>query len=271
MRKCHTGFILIALITLLAVMPCQGGEITPAGSTPAFQLANPPDITVAPIVYEGPQLSDIGMKLIAYHGPDLSDITVAPIVFDNQAIAIAKKPALQMAAAPPNLAGSVALAAQRLHGVQPGLKILSPKPGQTLTGSVPLEVKITGWQGVPRVDLAWWWSPTTSPGQWPATPQGMTVREHLNGQTRIIIPRAAFAKPGLWRVKASIKLSDTRQVIDDISFTLAGPLQPIVHKPKVPGAVTSAPAAAGSLQPQQAVPNRATGMGPIPRDVTKKQ
>ncbi len=271
MQKSHIGYIFIALLTLLAAVPCQGGEITPAASTPTFQLANPPDITVAPIAYAGPQLSDIGMKLITYHGPDLSDITLDPIVFDNQSIAIAKKPALQMAAAPPNLAGSVARAAQRLPGVQPGLKILSPKPGQTLTGSVPLEVEITGWQGVPRVDLAWWWSPAASPGQWPATPQGMTVREHLNGQTRIIIPRAAFAKPGLWRLQASVKLSDTRQVIDDVSFTLAGPLQPIVPKPKVPGAVTSAPAATGSLQPQQAAPNRATGMKPIPKDMIKKQ
>ena len=158
MPKSHIGYIFIALITLLAAVPCQGGEITPVGSTPTFQLADPPDITVAPIVYEGPQLSDIGMKLITYHGPDLSDITLDPIVFDNQSIAIAQKSDLQMAAAPPNRAGSVARAAQRLPGVQPRLRILSPQPGQTLTGSVPLEVEITGWQGVPRVDLDWWWS-----------------------------------------------------------------------------------------------------------------
>ena len=99
-------------------------------------------------------------------------------------------------------------------------------PGQTVTGSVPLEVEITGWHGIPPVNLNWWWSPPSAAGQWPATPQGMTVVERLDGKTRITIPRSAFPKSGLWRLEASVRVSDHQRVADDVSFTLAGTLSP---------------------------------------------
>jgi hypothetical protein len=159
---------------------------------------------------------------------------------------------------------SIAFVPKLIPGVQPGLKILSPKPGQTFTGSVPLEVEITGWQGIPRIDLEWWWRAPTPAGQWPETPQGMTVVNHLDGKTRILIPSSAFPKSGLWRVKASVRMSDHQQVIDDVSFTLSELLKPvgktgaiqIAPKPLTPGAAAVAPAAPKPLQPQPVAPAR---------------
>ena len=219
--------IFIALSLLLMTLPCQGGMPQPTGSStmPDLYPANLPDITVGPIVYLGPTLADIGMKLITYEGPDLADITVDPIQFSPPTLSVVKKPSLKKTASPS--ATTIALIPQPLPGVKPSLKILSPLPGQTFSGSVPLEVAITGWQGIPPVKLAWWWSPATAPGQWPATPQGMTVVDRLDGKTRITIPRSAFPKAGLWRLEASVRVSDHQRVVDDVSFRVAGTLQPV--------------------------------------------
>lgn len=262
MRHCRHGLIFIALIFLLTVMPCRAGTPTPAGTMPDLQPMTITDITVTPIVYQGPILSDIGMKLIVYEGPDLFDITVETIHFSGKALAIAQKPSVVPSVSPSAMSVPVTLVPKLIPGVQPGLKILSPKPGQTLTGSVPLEVEITGWQGVPRVDLDWWWSASTATGQWPATPQGMTVVNHLNGKTRIIIPPSAFPKSGLWRVKASVNVSDKQRVFDDVSFSLSGFLKQtnktgamkMPPKQTVPGPMPVHPAATQKMPPLPATP-----------------
>lgn len=266
MRHCRRSLIYFALIFLLAGMPCLAGTPTPAGTMPDLQPMAMADITVAPIAYEGPELSDIGMKLIAYEGPELTDLTVETIHFSGKSLAIAQKPSAVKSASPAPMSTPVLLVPRRIPGVQPGLKILSPKPGQTFTGSVPLEVEITGWQGVPRVDLDWWRSAPTPAGQWPATPQGMTVVDHLDGKTRITIPRSAFPKFGLWRVKASVRVSDTQQVIDDVSFTLSGMLKPtsktgamkLTPKQTAPSAMPTHPAAPQKVQPLPATPGGKT-------------
>ena len=237
MRHRRHGLIFIALTFFLTVMPCQAGTPTPAGTMPDLQPMTVADITVAPIAYQGPTLSDIGMKLITYAGPDLTDLTVETIHFSGKTLAIAQKPSAVTSDSQSAMPIPVVLAPKLIPGVQPGLKILSPKPGQTFTGSVPLEVEITGWQGVPRVDLDWWWSAPTPTGQWPATPQGMVVVDHLNGKTRIIIPPSAFPKSGLWRVKASVSVSANQQVIDDVCFTLSG----ILKQMGQPGAMQKTP------------------------------
>jgi hypothetical protein len=257
-------FIGLMLMMFLVVAPCRGDDPLPAGALPALPQAAVADITVAPIAYQGPILSDIGMKLITYEGPELADITVAPIQYTDKTVAISQKPPLGQTVSKSARPTPFALAPQLIPGVQPGLKILSPKPGQTFTGSVPLEVEITGWQGIPRVDLDWWWRAPTPAGQWPATPQGMTVVNHLDGKTRILIPASTFPKSGLWRVKASVRMSDHQQVIDDVSFTLSELLKPvgktgaiqIVPKPLTPGAAAVAPAAPKPLQPQPVAPAR---------------
>jgi len=231
---------------------------------PDLQPMTIADITVAPIAYQGPTLSDIGMKLITYEGPKLTDITVEAMHFSGKALAIAQKPSAVASDSQSAMAIPVVLVPKLIPGVQPGLKILSPKPGQTFTGSVPLEVEITGWQGVPRVNLDWWWSAPTSVGQWPATPQGMAVVDHLNGKTRITIPPSAFPKSGLWRVKASVSVSANQQVIDDVSFTLSGILKQtgkagamkMPPKQTVPGAMPVHPA---PTQKTQSLPTTPAG------------
>jgi hypothetical protein len=266
MRYCRRSLIFFALIFLLAGMPCLAGTPTPGGTMPDLQPMEMADITVAPIAYQGPILSDIGMKLIAFEGPQLNDITVSPIQFSDKTLTIANKPTLKQADSPAAMSAPVLLVPKLIPGVQPGLKILSPKPGQTFTGSVPLEVEITGWQGVPRVDLDWWWSAPTPAGQWPATPQGMTVVDHLDGKTRIMIPRSAFPKFGLWRVKASVRVSDTQQVIDDVSFTLSGILKPtsktgamkLTPKQTTPRVMPTPPAAIQKGQPLPTIPRGET-------------
>ena len=135
-------------------------------------------------------------------------------------------------------------------------------PGQRFAGSVPLEVEITGWQGIPRVNLSWWWSAPVPAGQWPATPQEMTVVTYLDGKTRLVIPRSAFAKPGLWRVEASVRTGDNQKVVKDVTFTVAEFLKPagkansvqVAPKPAAPGAATVTPAAPKPFQPQPAAP-----------------
>ena len=209
-----------------------------------------------------------GYQWVIIHGRTCA---LEPVVFEGQNLSIAQQPASQLSIASSPLAKSVALAAQRIPGVQPGLKILSPKPGQTFTGSVPLEVEITGWQGVPRVDLAWWWSPGTPQGQWPATPQGMTVMDHLKGQTRTVIPRAAFSQSGVWRVKAAVKLSDTQQVIDAVAFTLADTLKPMTPKQVVPGKAAHTPAATQNVQVRPASPTGKAGAAPTHKSILPKQ
>jgi hypothetical protein len=202
------------------------------------------------------------MKLIAFEGPQLTDITVSPIQFSDKTLTIANKPTLKQANAPSPMSTPIALVPQPIPGVQPGLKILSPKPGQTFTGSVPLEVEITGWQGVPRVDLDWWWSAPTPAGQWPAPPQGMTVVDHLDGTTRITIPHSAFPQSGLWRLQTTVKLSDNQQIRDDVSFTLSGMLKPtgktgamkLAPKRTVPATMPAKPTAIQKLQPLPARP-----------------
>ena len=221
-------FITIMLGLLLTALPCPGATPQPTGSSTMPDLYPTPlsDITVGPIAYQGPDLSDIGMKIIAYEGPELIDITVDPIQYTHYTISPVQQPTIKKADASSIKPGTITLVPQPIQGVQTGLKILSPMPGQTFSGSVPLEVEITGWQGVPPVDLAWWWSPPTAAGKWPATPQGMTVVERLDGKTRITIPRSAFPKTGLWRLEASVRVSDHQRVVDDVSFTLAGMLSP---------------------------------------------
>jgi hypothetical protein len=220
--------IFITLSLLLMTLPCQGEMPQPTGSgnMPDLYPANLPDITVGPIVYLGPTLADIGMKLIAYEGPDLADITVDPIQYIHHTIALVQQPTIKPADASSAKPVAIVLVPQPIPGVQPSLRILSPKPGQTFSGNVPLEVEISGWQGVPPVNLAWWWSPPSAAGKWPATPQGMTVVEGLDGKTRITIPRSAFPESGLWRLEASVRVSDHQRVADDVSFTLAGTLSP---------------------------------------------
>ncbi|MCB2168065.1 MAG: hypothetical protein KQI78_10405 [Deltaproteobacteria bacterium] len=266
MRNCRRGLIYFALIFLLAGMPCLAGTPTPGGTMPDLQPMKMADITVDPIAYQGPILSDIGMKLIANEGPQLTDITVNPIQFSDKTLTIANKPTLKHANTPSPMSTPIALVPKPIPGVQPGLKILSPKPGQTFTGSVPLEVEITGWQGVPRVDLDWWWSAPTPAGQWPATPKGMTVVNHLNGTTRIIIPRSAFPKSGLWRLQTTVKLSDNKQIRDDVSFTLSGMLKPkgktgamkLTPKQTAPGVMPTHPAAIQKVQLLPAIPRGKT-------------
>jgi hypothetical protein len=257
MRHRLYRLIFLTLTFLLAVIPCQGGSPTPAGTMPDLQAVAMADITVAPIAYQGPILSDIGMKLITYEGPELADLTVDAIHFSGKTLAIAQKPSAAQSVSPSAMSAPVTRVPKPIPGVQPGLKILSPKPGQTFSGSVPLEVEITGWQGVPRVDLAWWWSAPTPAGQWPATPQGMTVVNYLNGTTRIMIPRSAFPKSGLWRLQTTVKLSDNQQIRDDVSFTLSGILKPtgktgamkLTPKQTPPSAMPTHPAATQKGQP----------------------
>ncbi|MBC2737865.1 MAG: hypothetical protein HF981_26130 [Desulfobacteraceae bacterium] len=266
MRHDRHGLIFFVLTFLLAGVPCLAGTPTPGGTMPDLQSVAMADITVAPIAYQGPILSDIGMKLITYEGPELTDITVNLIQFGDKTLTIANKPTLKQANGPSAMSTSIALVPKLIPGVQPGLKILSPKPGQTFTGSVPLEVEITGWQGIPRVDLDWWWSAPTPAGQWPATPQGMTVVNHLDGKTRILIPASTFPKSGLWRVKASVKMSDHQQVIDDVSFTLSGMLKPtsktgvikLTPKQTTPSVMPTHPAAPQKVQPLPATPGGKT-------------
>ena len=230
-------FITIMLGLLLTALPCPGATPQPTGSSTMPDLYPTPlsDITVGPIAYQGPDLSDIGMKMIAYEGPELLDITVDPIQYTHYTISPVQQPTLKKADASSAKLGAITLVPQPVPGVQTGLKILSPLPGQTYSGSVPLEVAITGWQGIPPVKLAWWWSPATAPGQWPATPQGMTVVDRLDGKTRITIPRSAFPKAGLWRLEASVRVSDHQRVVDDVSFRVAATLHPLntSGKPKM--------------------------------------
>ena len=262
MRHCHRGLIYFTLIFFLAGMPCLAGTPTPEGTMPDLQPMEMADITVDPIAYQGPSLSDIGMKLITYEGPEVSDITVETIHFSGKALSIAAKPSSSKTASPSAMSPAVVLVPRPIPGAQPGLKILSPKPGQTFTGSVTLEVEITGWQCVPRVDLDWWWSAPTPAGQWPATPQGMTIVNHLNGKTRIIIPSSAFPKSGLWRIKATVTVSDKQHVSDDVSFTLSGLLKQtskagatkMAPKQTAPGAMPVHPATTQKAPPLPATP-----------------
>jgi hypothetical protein len=259
-------FIGLMLTMFLVVAPCRGGDPPPAGALPDLPPAGVADITVAPIAYQGPILSDIGMKLITYEGPELTDITMAPVQYIDKTVAIAPKPPLGQTVSQSTRPTPFTLAPQLIPGVQPVLKILSPKPGQTFSGSVPLEVAITGWQGVPRVDLDWWWSAPSPAGQWPATPQGMTVVNHLDGQTRILIPSSAFPKSGQWRVQATITYSANQQIRDDVSFTLSGMLKPtgktgamkLTPKQTTPSAVPANPAATQKVQPLPATPRGKT-------------
>lgn len=224
MRHWRIGLMMVAMQLFLAVMPCSAGQPITTGGMPDVQFTNPPDIVLPPVVYKGPVLDDIGMKLISYTGPDLSDITLDPIHFSKAALAVHPSPTLSSSSV--KAAEGVKLPAAPIPGASPGVKIISPKPGQTVTGSVLLEVQITGWQGTPGVDLAWWWSAPTPSGHWPSTPKRMKVVSSLNGKTRIIIPASAFPEIGQWRVEAEIKVSDNLRVSDDVSFKLAGAMHP---------------------------------------------
>ncbi len=158
------------LSIVVFAMPCLGGTPSPAGTMPDLYPTNLTDITATPIVYQGPTLSDIGVKMITYEGPELLDITVEPIQHTHHTVSRTKPPSLKKVnslSAKPSASASIP---QLIPGVQPDLKILSSMPGQRLTGSVPLVVEISGWHGIPSVDLNWWWSPPSAAGQWPATP-----------------------------------------------------------------------------------------------------
>lgn len=260
-RRCFRPLFAVLILWLTAI-PCSGGPLVPVKSIPDIQLAAVADITVAPIAYQGPVLSDIGMKAIVYSGPQLTDITVAPIQFAHKAIALVKPPSAAQKVSPSAKQASVAPIPKPIPGAQPGLKIISPKPGQKLAAGVPLEVAVTGWQGTPRVELSWWWSAPAAAGQWPATPQRMTVVDHLEGQTRLVIPRSAFPQPGLWRLEAAVRLTDTRQVIDAVSFSLLDVLHG-VHPtgtmdhpgmPATPVLKEKPPAAGRRMNPTPAAP-----------------
>jgi hypothetical protein len=260
MRQWRIGLIFIAMHIFLVVFPCSAGVPTPIGGTPDIQVANPPDIVLPPVVYTGPVLDDIGMKLISYTGPDLSDITMDPIHFTAATPGGNPSPALS----PSRIKASkaVMLSATRIPGVSPGVKILSPAPGQKVTGTVLLEVKITGWRGTPGVDLSWWWSPAVPDGQWPPTPKSMTVVSNLGGKTRMFIPASTFPQSGLWRVEAAVKVSDNLRVSDDVSFKLAGIMSPpgkaIIMKQTLkktlPGGTATKPAAGKRIQPRPVEP-----------------
>lgn len=261
MRHDHPGLIYLVLIVLVGAMPCLASTPVPTGAMPDLQPVPMADITLAPIIYQGPILSDIGLKLIAFEGPELVDITLDPIQFAPQTLSPAQTPAASLSLSP-STASTAALVAKQIPGVPPGLEILSPKPGQRFAGSVPLEVEITGWQGIPRVNLSWWWSAPVPAGQWPPTPQGMTVVDHLDGKTRLVIPRSAFSKPGLWRVEASVRIAENQWVADDVTFTVSEFLKPagnpaavqVAPQPAAPGAATVTPAAPKPLQRQPAAP-----------------
>jgi hypothetical protein len=254
MRHWCIGLIFLGIHLFLAAMPCSGGTPTPTGSKPDFQLAHPPDIVLPPMVYTGPIMDDIGMKPITYTGPDLSDITMDPIHFSKATLAVSPPPALSRSSV--KSAKAATWQAAPIPGTPPGVKILSPKPGQTVTGSVLLDVKITGWQGTPDVELSWWWSAPAPAGQWPSTPKSMTVVSSLNGKTRVTIPASAFPKDGRWRVAAVVKVSDKQRVSDDVSFNLAGVMPPpgktiiIKKKPKqtLPSGTVKKPVAGKRIQ-----------------------
>jgi hypothetical protein len=224
MRHWRICLIIIAMQLFLPAVPCSAGKPTPAGGMPDVQFANLPDIVLPPIVYKGPVLDDIGMKLISYTGPDLSDITLDPIHFSKATLAV--KPSATLTSSSAKAAEGVKWPVASIPGTSPGVKIISPKPGQTVMGNVLLEVQITGWLGTPGVDLAWWWSAPTPSGHWPSTPKRMTVVSSLNGKSRVIIPASAFPETGQWRVEAEIKVSDNLRVSDDVSFKLAGAMHP---------------------------------------------
>jgi hypothetical protein len=94
----------------------------------------------------------------------------------------------------------------------------------------------------------------------------MTVVNHLDGKTRILIPASAFPKSGLWRVKASVRVSDHQQVIDDVSFTLSGMLKPanqtgamkLTPKQTAPSVMPTHPAATQKVQPLPGTPREKT-------------
>jgi hypothetical protein len=94
----------------------------------------------------------------------------------------------------------------------------------------------------------------------------MTVVNHLDGKTRILIPSSAFPKSGLWRVKASVRMSDHQQVIDEVSFTLSGMLKPtgkggamkLAPKKTAPNAMPVNPAATQKVQSLPAAPREKT-------------
>ncbi|MBN1142115.1 MAG: hypothetical protein JXB25_10050 [Deltaproteobacteria bacterium] len=236
MRHLCQGLTLLALLIFLTPIPSWSGPNSPAGTTPAYPFVNLPDIVVAPITYhgptladigmksityQGPTLADIGMKSITYQGPELTDLVLPSIHFSSQTLELAKAKTqarnLSQAATPT----PVSQMAHLIPGATPRIKILSPQSGQGILGPVVVEVQLSGWQGIPPVDLSWWWNPPTPAGQWPAAPQRMTVVKSLNGTTRIVIPRSAFPKSGQWRLKAAVKVAANRQMIDDVSFTLA--------------------------------------------------
>jgi len=254
MRHWRFGLIFIAIHLVLAVMPCWGDVPTPTGSMPDVQFANPPDLVLPPVVYAGPALDDLGMKPITFTGPDLSDITLDPIHFSKATLVVNQSPALTRSSV--KTAKAAALPVAPIPGKTPGVKILLPKPGQSIKGSVVLEVKITGWQGTPGVDLSWWWSAPAPAGQWPPTPKSMTVVSSLNGKTRIIIPASAFPKYGRWRVAAAVKVTDNLRVSDDVSFNLAGIMKPAGNtiimkkntKQALPGGAVTKPAAGRRIQ-----------------------
>jgi hypothetical protein len=249
MRHWRIGLIISAMQLFLAAVPCSADKPITIGGMPDVQFTNPSDIVLPPVVYKGPVLDDIGMKLISYTGPDLPDITLDPIHFSKADLAVKSSQTLSRSSV--IAAKGVSLPVAPIPGTSPRVKIISPKPGQTVMGSVLLEVQITGWQGTPGVHLSWWWSAPAPAGHWPSTPKRTKVVSSLNGKTRIIIPASAFPEIGQWRVEAEIKVSDNVRVSDDVSFKLAGAMHPHGKtaikkkhpKPTLPGTALKKPAA----------------------------
>ena len=87
----------------------------------------------------------------------------------------------------------------------------------------------------------------------------MTIVDRLDGKTRIVIPRVKFQKTGTWRVMASIALSDTSQITDDVYFKIGNGRMQVV-KPALKGAGAT-PVAPGSTAVE---PTPAAGLLPKP-------
>ena len=127
MHHLRHSLIWITLGIVLSAIPCLGGTPSPAGSgtMPDLYPTNLPNITVGPIAYQGPILSDIGMKLIAYEGPHLVDITVEPIQYTHPTVSLVKQPSMKKVNSLSAKPGAMAPVPQLIPGVQPDLKILS--------------------------------------------------------------------------------------------------------------------------------------------------
>jgi len=235
------GLHIVAIVLTVLLSAPQGRAAAPGPSQAPDTTLQPktvPTITTAPVTYEGVQLADITTAPVTYEGVQVADITTAPVTYSGEKLGFKLSLIAKAAKIQPGTSASLTKPARRLPGVEAGLAITSPHSGQEVAGSVPLAVKITGWQGVPQVRLKWWWVPPAADGQWPSAPQGVMVVDAMNGKTELTIPRSAFPKSGRWRVEASVALSANQSVKADTTFILSGKTfqlgkaQAVQHKAK---------------------------------------